>query len=259
MNASPAPEDDAARRAVRSRRHLDLARHADAVFGRLCASAPRAPDAPLAAGARARRICARAAAIAAVLKSRRDPRGDGRRLPRRDRRVGGAFVRTLGPRRVFRPAALAALEAHRAAGDHLVLLSASPDLYVPLIGRLLGFERTLCTELRWRGDRLDGALRTPNRRGEEKLRCLEALRPQYPGRRHRRLRQQRLGSGSLAPSRSRGPGERQFGRAARRGQGRYRRSPIGLKSDGGRQQLAGFRRSTRQALTSTNGVHRATR
>jgi len=91
------------------------------------------------------------------------------------------FVRTLGPRRVFRAGALAALEAHRAAGDHLVLLSASPDLYVPLIGRLLGFERTLCTELKWQGDRLDAALKTPNRRGEEKLRCLEALRPQYPG------------------------------------------------------------------------------
>lgn len=92
-----------------------------------------------------------------------------------------SFVRMLGPRQVFRPAALAALEAHRAAGDHLVLLSASPDLYVPLIGRLLGFERTLCTELKWQGDRLDAALKTPNRRGEEKLRCLEALRPQYPG------------------------------------------------------------------------------
>ena len=91
------------------------------------------------------------------------------------------FVRTLGPRHAFRPGALAALEAHRAAGDHLVLLSASPDLYVPLIGRLLGFERTLCTELRWRGDRLDGALQGPNRRGEEKLRCLESLRPEYPG------------------------------------------------------------------------------
>ncbi len=92
-----------------------------------------------------------------------------------------SFVRTLGPRRVFRAAALAALEAHRAKGDHLVLLSASPDLYVPLIGRLLGFERTLCTGLLWQGDRLDAALTTPNRRGEEKLRCLEWLRPQYPG------------------------------------------------------------------------------
>jgi phosphatidylglycerophosphatase C len=91
-----------------------------------------------------------------------------------------SFVDTLTPRRRFRPAALAALEAHRAAGDHLVLLSASPDLYVPRIGRSLGFERTLCTEVEWRGDRLDGALVTPNRRGAEKSRCLTWLRDQYP-------------------------------------------------------------------------------
>jgi phosphatidylglycerophosphatase C len=90
------------------------------------------------------------------------------------------FVDALQPRRQFRPAALAVLEAHRAAGDHLVLLSASPDLYVPAIGRLLGFERSLCTEIQWHGDRLDGALRSPNRRGEEKLRCLDWLRTQYP-------------------------------------------------------------------------------
>ena len=90
------------------------------------------------------------------------------------------FVDTLTPRRRFRPAALAALEAHRAAGDHLVLLSASPDLYVPRIGRSLGFERTLCTEIEWRGDRLDGGLLTPNRRGAEKLHCLTWLRTQYP-------------------------------------------------------------------------------
>jgi phosphatidylglycerophosphatase C len=91
-----------------------------------------------------------------------------------------SFVDALEPRRRFRPAALAALEAHRAAGDHLVLLSASPDLYVPRIGRSLGFERTLCTELEWRGDRLAGTLKTANRRGAEKLRCLTWLRTQYP-------------------------------------------------------------------------------
>ncbi len=95
-----------------------------------------------------------------------------------------AFVEGL-KRRAFRPAALAAVAAHRAAGDHLVLLSASPDLYVPGIGRLLGFERTLCTEVEWRHDasaedRLDGALRTLNRRDEEKSRCLAWLRTQYP-------------------------------------------------------------------------------
>jgi phosphatidylglycerophosphatase C len=90
------------------------------------------------------------------------------------------FVNTLQLRHRLRPAALAILEAHRAAGDHLVLLSASPDLYVPLIGRSLGFERTLCTEIEWQGDRLVGALKSANRRGAEKLRCLHWLRTQYP-------------------------------------------------------------------------------
>jgi phosphatidylglycerophosphatase C len=90
-----------------------------------------------------------------------------------------SFVSALKPRHKFRPLALAILETHRAAGDHPVLLSASPDLYVRDIGRLLGFELTLCTELVWSGDRLDGHLKTQNRRGEEKLRCLAWLREQY--------------------------------------------------------------------------------
>lgn len=91
-----------------------------------------------------------------------------------------AFVGSLRPLRRLRPAALAAVEAHRVAGDHLVLLSASPDLYVPRIGRYLGFELTLCTELAWRAEHLNGELRTANRRGAEKLRCLTWLRTQYP-------------------------------------------------------------------------------
>ena len=96
------------------------------------------------------------------------------------------FVADLARRRAFRPAALAELQGHRSAGHHLILLSASPDLYVPLIGRRLGFERSLCTEIAWRKDpagtdRLDGALLTPNRRGEEKSRCLAWLRGHYPG------------------------------------------------------------------------------
>jgi phosphatidylglycerophosphatase C len=89
------------------------------------------------------------------------------------------FVADLRPSGRFRPLALAVLQAHRAAGDHAVLLSASPDLYVMRIGHLLGFERTLCTEVQWAGDRLDGRLKTANRRGEEKLRCMEWLREQY--------------------------------------------------------------------------------
>jgi len=89
------------------------------------------------------------------------------------------FVPALLSHRVFKQA-LAQIVAHRAANDVLVLMSASVDLYVPAIGQSLGFTETICTEVRWRGDRLDGRLTTPNRRGEEKARCLEALRRKYP-------------------------------------------------------------------------------
>ncbi len=77
--------------------------------------------------------------------------------------------------------AIEAIQAHARAGDHLVLLSASTDLYVPAIGQALGFQEVICTGVRWSGERLDGALTTPNRRGEEKARCVAALRARYPG------------------------------------------------------------------------------
>ncbi len=77
--------------------------------------------------------------------------------------------------------ALEAIERHRQRGDRLVLLSASVDLYVPAIGSQLGFDETICTGIAWRDGRLDGALTTPNRRGGEKLRCVEMLRARYPG------------------------------------------------------------------------------
>jgi phosphatidylglycerophosphatase C len=75
--------------------------------------------------------------------------------------------------------ALRAISGHREAGDVLVLLSASPDLYVPAIGRALGFTESLCTAIAWHDDRLDGALASPNRRGAEKARCLAELRQRY--------------------------------------------------------------------------------
>ena len=92
------------------------------------------------------------------------------------------FVRALRSHGKFRAAALLTVEEHRGAGDALILLSASVDLYVPRIGALLGFDETMCTEVSWAGDRLNGALSSANRRGEEKRRCLESLRHRYPGR-----------------------------------------------------------------------------
>ncbi len=72
------------------------------------------------------------------------------------------------------------LEAHRSTGDHLILMSASPDLYVPAIARALGMNETICTGVRWDGVYLDGKLTTPNRRDEEKLRCVQMLRQRNP-------------------------------------------------------------------------------
>ena len=72
--------------------------------------------------------------------------------------------------------ALTAIARHRERADRLLLMSASTDLYVLLIGRGLDFDEIICTEVRWRADeRLDGRLATANCRGEEKRRCLAAV------------------------------------------------------------------------------------
>lgn len=83
--------------------------------------------------------------------------------------------------RGMRPEALAVLAKHRDNGDVLVLLSASPDLYVPATAQQLGFREAICTGVRWTSDRLDGQLTTENRRGDEKTRCVRALREEHPG------------------------------------------------------------------------------
>ena len=75
--------------------------------------------------------------------------------------------------------ALRQIAAHRTRGDYLVLMSASPDLYVPAVARALGFNETICTAVRWDGMILNGELLTPNRRGDEKLQCVLALRRRH--------------------------------------------------------------------------------
>jgi phosphatidylglycerophosphatase C len=89
------------------------------------------------------------------------------------------YVTELLARGVFADA-LTAIVKHRRNADVLVLMSASPDLYVPEIAQRLGFAETICTGVRWRGERLDGELATANRRGAEKARCFAALRARYP-------------------------------------------------------------------------------
>jgi phosphatidylglycerophosphatase C len=84
------------------------------------------------------------------------------------------FVTETIDRRCFRDA-LTAIRRHREAGHYLVLMSASVDFYVPEFGRQLGFDHVISTGVAWNGDRLDGMLTTPNRRGEEKANCLRQL------------------------------------------------------------------------------------
>jgi len=84
------------------------------------------------------------------------------------------FVPRLLSKGVFADA-LKQIEQHKDAGDHLVLMSASTDLYVPAIARELGFDETVCTGVRWDGEKLNGSLTTPNRKGAEKARCFTAL------------------------------------------------------------------------------------
>jgi phosphatidylglycerophosphatase C len=90
------------------------------------------------------------------------------------------FAQDCVARGTFREG-LAALRAHQQAGEEIVLLSASPDVYVPRIGEILGVDRTICTEVRWEAGRLDGRLAGPNRRGPEKARVLAELRAGRPG------------------------------------------------------------------------------
>jgi phosphatidylglycerophosphatase C len=90
------------------------------------------------------------------------------------------FAAQVTPARMF-PAAVDALRGHLDAGDHVVLLSASPDLYVPAIGLALGVHETRCTPIRWAEDLLDGRLAGPNHRGAGKARVLGELRAAHPG------------------------------------------------------------------------------
>jgi len=90
------------------------------------------------------------------------------------------FVASVLKHGVFADA-LTRIAQHRTEGARLVLMSASTDLYVPAFGAALGFDEVICTGVQWNGDRLDGHLTTPNRRGTEKTRCFETLRQAHPG------------------------------------------------------------------------------
>jgi phosphatidylglycerophosphatase C len=95
-------------------------------------------------------------------------------------RLTATFARGVVARSLHSEA-LGVIARHRAAGDRLVLMSASPDLYVPRIADELGFDEASCSAVRWDGDELDGRLSGPNCRGAEKTRRLRELRAAHAG------------------------------------------------------------------------------
>ena len=74
----------------------------------------------------------------------------------------------------LRPQAMAQLAAHQRAGHCCVMVSASPDIYLPRVAKQLGFDGLICTEMEVDGGRLTGLMRTPNCHGEQKVLRLTA-------------------------------------------------------------------------------------
>lgn len=76
---------------------------------------------------------------------------------------------------------LMTLAEHRGQGDHLVLLSASPDCYVTELGRRLGFDEVICTTIEWQQDCISGRLAGPNLQGTQKVQIVRDIRERFKG------------------------------------------------------------------------------
>jgi phosphatidylglycerophosphatase C len=66
------------------------------------------------------------------------------------------------------------LREHQAAGHRVILVSASPDLFVPQIGRFLGITETICTPVLFENGYCSGKLSGPNCKGDNKVVLLKA-------------------------------------------------------------------------------------
>ena len=74
--------------------------------------------------------------------------------------------------RGLRPGARSEIERRKANAERIVLLTASPDLYVHDLAARLGIDEVLCTRVEWFGQYLSGRLASANVYGDEKLRLV---------------------------------------------------------------------------------------
>ncbi|MFL9867870.1 HAD-IB family hydrolase [Paraburkholderia fungorum] len=74
---------------------------------------------------------------------------------------------------LIRPEMVERIQEHKRHGHQLVLVSASPALYLRAWARGAGFDAVLATELEFRDDRFSGRLASPNCWGAEKVRRLQ--------------------------------------------------------------------------------------
>ena len=79
----------------------------------------------------------------------------------------------------LRPGAVRQIEAHRAAGDQIIIASAGADLIVEAIARRLEIHTVISTELAWEGDKCARHFGSDNCYGAGKLtrlrKCLETF------------------------------------------------------------------------------------
>ena len=81
------------------------------------------------------------------------------------------FCRKWVSRRL-NPPVVDALRKHQHNGDRVILLSASPSVYVPAIARSLGVDEVICTQVKTSNGHCEGRLSGPNCKGAAKLQLL---------------------------------------------------------------------------------------
>jgi phosphatidylglycerophosphatase C len=71
------------------------------------------------------------------------------------------------------PVGIARLREHQKAGHRIILLSASPSVYVPMIAAFLGIDEVVCTQVREDEGNCRGQVIGSNCKGAEKLSLLQ--------------------------------------------------------------------------------------